>query len=553
MIVQTRGMDVPLDGLSAHVGRSTASHLRATILLVIVALLAFLPGQFQIPPIDRDEARYAQATRQMMETGNYLDIRFQDEPRYLQPIGIYWLQAAAAKISGFDAHAPIWIHRIPSWLGATAAVALTYWALLPLVGSVGALIAALFLATSVLLGVEARLAKTDAVLLATAVGAIGVLARAYMGWLLSLPMAMVFWIALAAGILVKGPLILLVVGSTTLALFAWDRSAASFERLRPALGVFLLLLLVLPWFVAIAMVSGGEFFMTALGQNLLGKVTAGQQGHGAPPGAYLLLFWATFAPAAIFAIVAAPWAWKNRNQRAVRFCLAWIVPTWIMFELIVTKLPHYVLPTFPAIAALMALAMLDGRRLGPVLGALMIAGAVVLVAAPAGALYAVEGSVAPGALVLSVSAIAILVWGVRNEQSISPTAFAAIIAMSSVVAQGATYGLVIPKIETLWLSPQLAAAVERHAPCAEPQVASAGYHEPSLVFLVGTRTRLVWPLEAAKLMAGGGCRIALVTEGAEQEFIAELSKLGRSAVLAERVTGIKLGKVGRETIGIYRP
>ena len=61
------------------------------------ALLAFLPGFFQIPPIDRDEARFAQATKQMVESGDYVDIRFQDEVRYKKPVGIYWLQAGVVK------------------------------------------------------------------------------------------------------------------------------------------------------------------------------------------------------------------------------------------------------------------------------------------------------------------------------------------------------------------------------------------------------------------------------------------------------------------------
>mgnify|MGYP000944415120 CR=1 FL=1 len=164
----------------------------------------------------------------------------------------------------------------------------------------------------------------------------------------ALAAAMVFWIALAGGFLVKGPLILLVVGSTTVALIAWDRSAAWFRELRPALGACLLLLLILPWFIAIAIISGGKFYSIAVGHSMLGKVAVGQQGHGAPPGTYLLLFWVTFAPAAIFAVVAAPWVWEHRSERRVRFCLAWIIPTWLIFELIVTKLPHYVLPVYPA-------------------------------------------------------------------------------------------------------------------------------------------------------------------------------------------------------------
>src|SRR5262249_16672178 len=81
--------------LAAFFGSPVPSHGRAVAVLVVVALLGFLPGFFAIPPIDRDEARFAQATKQMVETGDYIDIRFQDEVRYKKPVGIYWLQAAA--------------------------------------------------------------------------------------------------------------------------------------------------------------------------------------------------------------------------------------------------------------------------------------------------------------------------------------------------------------------------------------------------------------------------------------------------------------------------
>src|SRR4030088_2628119 len=73
------------------------SHVRAIAFLTLCALLVFLPGFFNIPPIDRDEARFAQATKQMVETGDFVDIRFQDEVRYKKPVGVYWLQAAAVE------------------------------------------------------------------------------------------------------------------------------------------------------------------------------------------------------------------------------------------------------------------------------------------------------------------------------------------------------------------------------------------------------------------------------------------------------------------------
>src|SRR3569623_1745158 len=82
-------------GLGAILDFAVLSHGRAIALLVVVCLIAFLPGFFQIPPVDRDESRFAQASKQMVESGDYVDIRFQEDVRYKKPVGIYWLQSAA--------------------------------------------------------------------------------------------------------------------------------------------------------------------------------------------------------------------------------------------------------------------------------------------------------------------------------------------------------------------------------------------------------------------------------------------------------------------------
>jgi hypothetical protein len=159
------------------------SHARAVAVLLVVSLLAFLPGFFSIPPIDRDEARFAQATKQMLETGDYVDIRFQDEVRYKKPVGIYWLQAAAVKAAsalGFQrALTTIWLYRIPSLVGAVGTVLLTYWAALAFVSRRAAVLAGLMMASCVLLGIERLIAKTDAMLVMAVVVAMGALARVY--------------------------------------------------------------------------------------------------------------------------------------------------------------------------------------------------------------------------------------------------------------------------------------------------------------------------------------------------------------------------------------
>src|SRR3954471_22847039 len=93
---------------------------RPKTLLAVLGLLLWLPGVLSLPALDRDESRFAQSSRQMVESGNWVDIRFGHVPRYKKPVGIYWLQTAATKLAapftGGDHH--IWTYRLPSLLGA---------------------------------------------------------------------------------------------------------------------------------------------------------------------------------------------------------------------------------------------------------------------------------------------------------------------------------------------------------------------------------------------------------------------------------------------------
>ena len=114
----------PTRGLLSALDYAASSHRRALAALVLFSVIAFLPGFFQIPPVDRDEARFAQATKQMLETHEYVDIRFQNEVRYKKPVGIYWLQAAAVKAGEAlgipNAQTTIWLYRLPSLAVAPA-------------------------------------------------------------------------------------------------------------------------------------------------------------------------------------------------------------------------------------------------------------------------------------------------------------------------------------------------------------------------------------------------------------------------------------------------
>src|SRR3954462_12326152 len=86
---------------------------RGPALAALLAFLAGLPGLLAVPPLDRDESRFAQATAQMLETRDFVVIRYQAQPRFKKPVGIHWLQAASvALVSDPEARA-IWAYRLP--------------------------------------------------------------------------------------------------------------------------------------------------------------------------------------------------------------------------------------------------------------------------------------------------------------------------------------------------------------------------------------------------------------------------------------------------------
>jgi 4-amino-4-deoxy-L-arabinose transferase-like glycosyltransferase len=543
---------------------ATGSHARAVALVMLCGLLLFLPGFFNIPPIDRDEARFAQATKQMVEGGDFVDIRFQDEVRYKKPVGIYWLQAAAVETASTlglpRAQVRIWLYRVPSLLGALGAVLLTYWAALAFVTRRGAILAALLMASSVLLGVEARLAKTDAVLLLAVVAAMGALARVYLAWQRGeesphppWTWPAIFWTALAGGILLKGPLILMFVGLTIVTLAFLDRSAAWLGRLRPVWGLIWTLVLVMPWFVAIFWRAGDAFFVDSVGGDMLSKLAA-QESHGAPPGLYLLLFWVTFWPGAPLAAMAAPAVWRARREPGAQFLLAWLIPSWIVFEAVLTKLPHYVLPLYPAIAIL-TVGAVERRVLSR---SWLTSGTAWWFIIPAlASLAAVVGAVSltrqPVFLAWPFVAAALIfglfAWWLyddnRAERSLMNAATAAIFLALAI------YGVIVPALTPLFPSAEIARAL-RNVACVGPKAAAAGFHEPSLVFMTGTSTLLTDGSGAADFLTHGSCRFALIEQRAERNFAQRAEAIGLRYDVASRIEGYNISQGRMISIAIFR-
>src|SRR6202044_3191026 len=343
------------------------------------------------------------------------------------------------------------------------------------------------------------------------------------------------------------------VGLAIATLAILDRSATWLWRLRPVWGLMWLLVLVLPWFIAIFWRAGNEFFSDSVGGDMLSKLAA-QESHGAPPGVYLLLFWITFWPGAPLAGMAAPAVWRARREPGAQFLLAWLIPSWIVFELVLTKLPHYVLPLYPAVAIL-TIGALERRVLSR--SWLMRGAAWWFVIPAATSVIAVIGAVTvtrqPVFLAWPFVAAALIfglfAWWLYDDNRAERSLLNAVVA--ALFLAFAIYGVVVPALTPLFPSAEVARAL-RNVVCVGPKAAAAGFHEPSLVFMTGTSTLLTDGSGAADFLAQGSCRFALIEQRAERNFAQRAEAIGLRYELASRVEGYNISQGRRISIAIFR-
>jgi 4-amino-4-deoxy-L-arabinose transferase-like glycosyltransferase len=533
--------------------------------LLLICLLAWLPGFFTLPPLDRDESRFAQATKQMLESGDFININLGDGPRYEKPVGIYWLQAASTAVLGTGARNQIWTYRLPSLLGALAAVAATFFLVRLFAGMEAAFTAGLLLGMSVLLMSEAKIAKTDSVLVGCIVVAQAVLMRVYLSvrspaTVASPAQGLVFlgWAAFAFGILIKGPPIVLVCGATIVAVSLVDRDWGWLSRLNALSGLGLSLLIIAPWAIAIGIASGGEFYRTSLGGDFAAKLMGEQEMHGGPPGYYALLMHLTFWPGSLALLPGLVLGVARWREPAIRYLLLWAGATWLMFEIAPTKLPHYILPAYPALAALCALWLTDAAASSKVQ---RIAAAISLVlyllvgiALGGFVAWAPEQYGSGGTIALYVMAgVGVIVALAALIPALSGRKLAAanLAMLSAAILYYAAGLLSVPRLDQLWLSPRLADTVARHAMPDDPPVVTAGYAEPSISFLLGTRTALETGSGAA-LIAGKAGGLALVDSAEADSFLKLVAEAGGRADALDEISGLNYSR-GRETrITLYR-
>ena len=531
------------------------------VLLALVTMTVFT-GQHMVPPMDRDESRFAQASRQMLQSGDYVTIRFQDELRAKKPAGIYWLQSASAALLG---DADIASYRFVNLLALLVSIFMLYHIGLRLYEPGIALAASAAFASGFLVLAEAHLAKTDTVLMLGVMVQQSALMRIYLDrdkttakssahWIF-------FWTALAAGILVKGPIAPAIAILTIAALIVWHRGAGWVRPLRLARGLILLAVICLPWAILVTIATDGAFLDIALTGDFLAKVQSGQESHGAPPFTYLALFGVLLWPASLLLPSALLHIKAMLAQDSTRFLLAWLVPFWVMIELIPTKLPHYPLPVVPAAVLLLLWSVDRVVTLSPLRQKFYLAGQYVLLALGVGLVAAVmAGAVMFGGqsmrLAVGLAVIALLfaglaVWQGHRWIQIGEYRHLMGLFTAGILVHFVIFAGVVPQLSRIHIADAVAQnlASSGRQPAA---IAAAGYHEPSLVFLLGRDVLLVDSREAALFLAEAPDGVALVEARQQAAFLDMARRLGLRLAAPEQLSGYNMSKGQDVVILIYR-
>jgi len=410
----------------------------------------------------------------MVVTGDYVVPHFHGEIRFDKPPLIYWLMAGAYRVVGVGSFGA----RLPSALAGALSLVLVALIGRRLVDERTGLAAAVVLGLCLQFVMEAKVATTDALLLCTILAAQLALLRSWQ-WEGNWANTLLGWGAIALGILAKGPVAPMVVGVTAVALKLFGGRKWPWRPAPLAVGLGFALLLVVPWGVAVQLATDGEFLRVAFGHHVVARSTHAFEGHKGPIWYYLTALPISFFPWGFLGYGVLFELYRRRDQASARFLAAWFVLPFAIFSIAATKLPHYVLPTYPALALGMASLAAGSER--PRWWAPLAVLSGLLALAVAGVLVWGGNKHVPGGVPVAILALAAgLVCVAIALVSIRWRWQAVAVATSTAVTLAWLGGAAVPALERVKPTPQIVAALTA---AATPERRYAfHYFEPSLVF-----------------------------------------------------------------------
>ena len=506
-------------------------------MIAAICAVTFFAGIGTTALWEPDEPRFAEATRQMLARHDYITPWFNGQPRFEKPPLLYWLQLPFFVLLGDGETAA----RMPSVLLGLAA-ALAIFALLREFVSVRAgLLGAAVLATSFRFVLYARQGLTDVPVTAAITVALWAMSRA----LTREPgraAAYAAWACVGAAILLKGP-----VGLFPPLIWSvwavWIGGRQALWRTRPVAGLAIAALIAAPWYVAMLVMHGRRFLDVALGYEIVARYLSADF-PGKDRGFFY--FWGAWlgdgAPWSLFLIPAFWWSYASREtllpgeKRLLQFSAVWFLAVLLLFSVSQYKLPHYILPAYPAMAiaiGVFASAAAEGRvknvfwRTPVFLSSIAMVAAAVLLWLLMSRVFELRAGDPSFVLPLLFGAggiiIALLASPIAGTRPLA--SFTALAATLVVI-----YGVLGTFIATRELRrfqpvPELAAAVREKVAPTEPLAVAGNYGAPGLVFYTHHPVRqLIGREELVSFLTGEGRRHCVLPEAELRAVEAQLHR-----------------------------
>jgi len=381
--------------------------------LFLLAWLAFFCNLGNIGLIDETEPLFAEAARQMVETGDWITPYFNGETRFDKPPLIYWLMAIAYHLFGINE----WSVRLPSAISATALMCFGFYVLYRY--GYDRLNSQIYTPTNKFLMVRLLIGWIGAAMIALnpetiAWGRIGVSDMLLTGCMCSALLAffmgyasqtenthilqpknsktlrqkvsylpnknqssktrkptlfnkwyLAFYILISLAVLAKGPIGIvlpaIIIGSFLLYV---GRFFQIWQEINIWRGILIFSTITFPWYCLVTLENGKEYIDSFFGYHNFERFTRVVNHHQAPWYFYFLVVLIGFAPWSIYLPIAIAktkfwqrsyWRSKPRNQQLGLFAFFWFICILIFFSISATKLPSYVLPLIPAAAILVGL------------------------------------------------------------------------------------------------------------------------------------------------------------------------------------------------------
>ncbi len=450
---------------------------------------------------DRDEPRFARATVEMIESGNYLVPSFNGKMWPDKPIFFYWLMSLPVRLLGPTELAC----RFFGAVGTALTCLLTFFIGRRLLGAKAGLWAMVILASTLLVLGIGTAATSDAVLLPFIVAVMAILVRSLNSGM-RIYHIVLMGTALGLAMLTKGPIGLMPIPAIATILWLNRKTETGFWRHVWPVGASLAIgfLIVSAWAIPANNATNGEFLRVFIGRHVIARALKPMEHHGGNFLLYLPYYlpviivgffpWMLHLPGAFSAVAGG----RVGGKYGRIFLIGWVVPTFIIMSLAATKLPHYILFIWPALAMAVGGTIVAAqqdrlterdkiwlRRGVWFFGPLAIIIALGLMVGPWFLqIPGLRWSGLVSGIVLSTMAVI----AIHQQRANRPQLSAEVVLVGMLIFEIPVLFGVLPAVEQVKISPPIARAVNAGTAKDTP-VATYKYGEPSLNFYVGRQIK----------------------------------------------------------------